>query len=67
MEPNYIHTPSFKILQIFFSKTIISVKVVEIGVEWIDFIDHIYSVINSITIVLINEHGVIRIDLDRTH
>jgi hypothetical protein len=64
VQSNYIHSPSLKILQVFFCEAVIRVEIVEIRMKGIDFVDNIYAMIDSIATVLVHKHRVIRIDFD---
>jgi hypothetical protein len=64
MQPDDVHSPIPKIVEIMISETVVRVKCIEIRMKWINFVDCVHSMIDGISIILINKHRVVGIDSD---
>lgn len=63
VKTDHIHTPMLKIVEVVIGETVVGVEVLEVGMEGEDFVDCIDSVVNGVAVVLIDEHGVVGVDL----
>ena len=64
MESDGIHAPMLEIIQIFISEAVVAGEFYKIGVEGMGFVHSIDSVKHSVSVVLVNKEGIVRIHSD---
>lgn len=64
MQSNDIHAPISEIVEVVIGETVVGVEGVQVGVEWVDLVDGVDAVVDSVAVVLVDEHRVVRVDSD---
>lgn len=64
MQPYHIHAPVLQVIEVMISETVVSVEGVKIRVKWVDLVNSVDPMVDSVAIILINEHGVVGVDSD---